>query len=218
LLSLDEHRVLIDASTDLRQQALREDLDALHAVLLTHGHADHVFGLDDVRMYNFRQQRSMPIYGGTATLADIRRTFWYVFEPDLTTSSRPQLTLNEVTGPFQIEGFTVIPFAVMHGAMPILGYRVGRFAYITDGSSVPDSALPSLSGLDVLVINALRNKPHPSHFTLSEALDTIARIAPRRAYLTHISHDFDHTALARTLPEGIQPAYDGLTIEVDHRA
>lgn len=216
LLSLDDHRVLIDASIDLRQQALREEMDSLHAVLVTHAHADHVFGLDDVRMFNFRQQSSMPIHANAATLGDLRRTFWYVFEPTLAVSSRPQLTLNEVTGPFEIAGLRVIPFEVMHGVMPILGYRVGRFAYITDASAVPDAALPLLSRLDVLVINALRHKPHPTHFTLEGALDTIARIGPRRAYLTHISHDFDHATLARELPDEVQPAHDGLTIDVDH--
>ena len=216
LLSLDDHRVLIDASIDLRQQALREEMDSLHAVLVTHAHADHVFGLDDVRMFNFRQQSSMPIHANAATLRDLRRTFWYVFEPSLDVSSRPQLTLNEVTGPFTVAGLRVIPFEVMHGSMPILGYRVGRFAYITDASAVSDATLPLLTRLDVLVINALRHKPHPTHFTLKGALDTIARIGPRRAYLTHISHDFDHATLSRDLPDEVQPAHDGLTIDVDH--
>ncbi|HEY3174314.1 MAG TPA: MBL fold metallo-hydrolase [Candidatus Polarisedimenticolia bacterium] len=216
LLAVEEHRVLIDASIDLRQQALREEMDVLHAVLVTHAHADHVFGLDDVRMFNFRQQAPMPIYASAATLADIRRTFWYVFEATLAASSRPQLALKEVNGPFEVAGLRVLPFEVIHGAMPILGYRIGRFAYITDASALPEATFPLLARLDVLVINALRHKPHPTHFTLTGALDTIARIAPRRAYLTHISHDFDHAALSRELPEGVQPAHDGLTIEVDH--
>lgn len=217
LLSLDGARILIDASIDLRQQALREELDALHAVLVTHAHADHVFGIDDLRMFNFRQQGAVPIYGNAATLSDIRRTFWYVFEPSPTVSSRPQLELREITGPFRAaDGIDVIPFEVMHGSMPILGYRVGRFAYITDGSHVPEAALPALRDLDVLVINALRLKPHPTHFTLEGALEAIARIGPRRAFLTHISHDFDHARLAASLPEGVAPAHDGLTIDVDH--
>jgi len=209
--------VLIDASIDLRQQALREEMDSLDAVLITHGHADHVFGLDDVRMFNFRQQSAMPIYANAGTLRDLGRTFWYVFEGIPSSSSRPQLVLNEVaTEPFTAGGFRILPFPVIHGTVPILGFRVGKFAYITDGSALAEESLPLLSGLDTLVINALRRKPHPTHFNLDGALEAITRIAPRRAYLTHISHEFDHTALSRELPDGIEPAHDGLSIEVDH--
>jgi len=216
LLDFGDRRLLIDASIDLRHQALREDLDALDAVLITHGHADHVFGLDDLRMFNFRQQRPMPVYASAATLEDLRRTFWYVFAHTTAGSSRPQLTLHEVTGPFEVEGIKVLPFTIIHGAMPILGYRLGRFAYITDGSLVPEQTLPLLADLDVLVINALRRKPHPTHFHLQEALAEIERIRPRRAFLTHISHDFDHASLLGELPDGVRPAHDGLTLEVDH--
>ena len=217
LLSLDGHRVLIDASFDLRQQALREELDSLDAVLVTHGHADHVFGLDDVRMFNFRQQGAVPIYTNASTIRDLERTFWYVFEGIPSSSSRPQLLLNEVsTQPFLAGGFRVIPFPVIHGTVPILGFRVGKFAYITDASALADESLPLLSGLDALVINALRRKSHPTHFNLDGALDAIAMIAPRKAYLTHISHEFDHLSLARELPDGIEPAHDGLSFEVDH--
>ncbi len=217
LLEMDGRRVLIDASADLRQQALREELDSLDAVLVTHGHADHVFGLDDVRMFNFRQQRAMPVHSSAGTLADLRRTFWYVFDGIPDSSSRPQLDLREVTGPFDLAGFHVVPFPVLHGASSILGYRTGRFAYITDGSHVPDESVAALQGLDVLVINALRRKAHPTHFNLDGALAAIERIRPARAYLTHISHDFDHNALAAELPDGVAPAHDGLTIEVDLR-
>jgi len=218
LLSLDGRHVLIDASIDLRQQALRERVGSLDAVLLTHGHADHVFGLDDVRIFNFRQQRAMPVHGAPRTLDDVARTFWYVFGSPPTASSRPQLTLTPVTGPFLAGGLPVTPFDVLHGAETILGYRVGRFAYITDGSAVPESSLGALTGLEVLVINALRRKTHPTHFNLDGALAAIQRIAPERAYLTHISHDLDHEALARELPRGVQPAHDGLSIEVSHEA
>lgn len=218
LLTHESARVLIDASIDLRQQALREEIDSLDAVLVTHAHADHVFGLDDLRMFNFLQQRPVPVHAGAAALADLRRTFWYVFEPSAMVSSRPQLDLREVDGPFRVAGLSIAPFEVLHGAMPILGYRIGRFAYITDASAIPEQTLSALRGLDVLVINALRRKPHPTHFTLEGALDAIARVGPRRAYLTHLSHDFDHAALARDLPEGVQPAHDGLTIEVDHES
>ncbi len=216
LLSLDDRNVLIDASIDLRQQALREKVASLEAVLLTHGHADHVFGLDDVRIFNFRQQRAMPVYGAAATLENVSRTFWYVFGSPPTASSRPQLTLTPVSGPFLAGGMHVVPFDVLHGTERILGYRVGGFAYITDGSGIPDHSLSVLTNLDVLVINALRHKPHPTHFNLEGALAAIERIAPRRAYLTHISHELDHDTLARELPHSVQPAYDGLSIEVSH--
>lgn len=218
LLSIEDHRLLIDASIDLRQQALREELDRLDAVLVTHGHADHVFGLDDLRMFNYRQQRPVPIYASASTLEDLRKTFWYVFAGSTAGSSRPQLTLNEVDGPFTIDGVAIEPFPVLHGTVTILGFRTGRFAYITDGSEVPATTLPRLAGLDVLVINALRRKPHPTHFNLDGALEAIRLIAPRRAFLTHISHEFDHASLARELPPGVEPAHDGLTIEVDHTA
>jgi len=216
LLAAGDRRVLIDASIDLRQQALREELDRLDAVLITHGHADHVFGLDDVRMYNFRQQRPVPLYGNAGTLADIEKTFWYVFAGDAGPSSRPQLLLHRVEDVFEVAGLRVLPFTVIHGTMPILGYRIGRFAYITDANRIPDETVQRLSGLDVLVINALRRKPHPTHFNLDEALEAIGRIRPARAYLTHISHEFDHAALCRELPAGVAPAHDGLSFEVDH--
>ncbi|HET6373699.1 MAG TPA: MBL fold metallo-hydrolase [Candidatus Polarisedimenticolia bacterium] len=218
LLSVGQRRVLIDASIDLRQQALREKLGTLDAVLVTHGHADHVFGLDDVRMFNFLQRAPIPVYGSAMTLSDLERTFWYVFAPTQKGGSKPQITLNEVSAPFEVAGLRVIPFTITHGTIPILGYRVGSFAYITDGSEIPEQTLPLLSGLDVLVINALRREPHPTHFHLAGALAAIERIRPRRALLTHISHYLQHESLARELPEGIEPAYDGLTIEVDHEA
>jgi len=216
LVSFEGRNILLDASIDLRQQALRERMDSLDAVLLTHGHADHVFGLDDVRIFNFRQQRAMPVYGSAGTLDAVRRTFWYVFENPATASSRPQLTLTAVDGPFRAAGLNVLPFDVLHGTETILGYRIGRFAYITDGSAVPERSVAMLADLDVLVINALRRKPHPTHFNLQDALATIERIAPRSAYLTHISHELDHDLLARELPRGVMPAHDGLSIEVPH--
>lgn len=216
LLEHDGTRVIIDASIDLRQQVLRVGCDTLDAVLVTHGHADHVFGLDDVRMFNFRQQRPMPIYGNRKTLSDLQRTFWYVFGPRDDPSSRPQLTLHPVDARFRVGDLEILPFTVLHGEMPILGYRVGRFAYITDGKRIPEATLPLLADLDLLVINALRRTPHPTHFTLDEACATIRTVAPRRALLTHLSHEFDHASLSRELPDGIDPAHDGLTLEVAH--
>ncbi len=219
LLTCEGRCVLLDASVDLRQQALREEMDSLDAVLLTHGHADHVFGLDDLRMFNYRQQMPIPVYGNERTLADVRRTFWYVFDDRPDASSRPALTLTPIipaTAPFMTAGLRVIPFAVQHGTVPILGYRVGRFAYITDASDLSGETIAALAGLDALVINALRRKPHPTHFNLEGALAAIERIGPERAFLTHISHEFDHASLSQEIPDGVQPAYDGLSFDVDH--
>lgn len=218
LLTLEDRRILIDASIDLRQQALRERIDTLDAVLLTHGHADHVFGLDDVRMFNYRQQRPMPVYGSKTTLRDVRRTFWYVFDHPATASSRPQLDLQEVDGPFSVAGMRVQPLTVLHGTVPILGYRIGGLAYITDASEIPEPARQALRGLDTLVINALRRRAHPTHFTLDRALEAIAGIAPRRAYLTHISHELEHAELSHELPPNVQAAHDGLSIELHDEA
>ncbi len=212
LLSSGETRILLDCSIDFRQQALREQLSSLDAVLFTHGHADHVFGLDDIRMFNFIQGRPVPVYGNAGTLADLERTFWYVFAPTQRGGSKPQITLHEVTGPFELHGLQVSPFHVLHGRIPILGYRIGPLAYMTDASELPDETIAQLQGLDVLVINALRREPHPTHFNLSGALAAIERIGPRRALLTHISHDFDHASLAGQLPDGVEPAFDGLSI------
>ena len=214
LLTAGTHRILLDCSIDFRQQALREQLTSLDAVLFTHGHADHVFGLDDIRMFNFIQGRPVPVYGNAGTLADLERTFWYVFAPTQRGGSKPQITLNEITGPFDLLGLRVEPFSVMHGRIPILGYRIGPLAYITDGSELPEGTIEALQGLDVLVINALRREPHPTHFHLAAALAAVERIKPRRAFLTHISHDFDHAALAAELPAGVAPAYDGLSLEI----
>lgn len=219
LVAVGERRLLIDASIDLRQQMLREEVDSLDAVLLTHGHADHVFGLDDLRMFNYRQQRAMPIYGSERTLADVRRTFWYVFDASPTASSRPQLDLIPVgLEPFEAAGVPVLPLEVLHGASTIQGFRIGAMAYVTDAKALPDETLLALRGLDILVLNALRRKAHPTHLTLAEALAIIDRLRPRRALLTHLSHEFDHTDLARELPPGVLPAYDGLTLQTDDPA
>lgn len=214
VLRFGGHCVLIDASIDLRQQILREQIDSLGAVLLTHSHADHVFGLDDIRMFNFMQRAPVPVYCSAGTAVDLRKTFWYVFEPVQKGGSVPQITLTEVEDPFDLFGTRVIPLSVIHGTIPILGYRIGSFAYVTDASSIPDETLPLMEGLDVLVVNALRREPHPTHFNLDGALDAIRRVEPRRAYLTHISHGLDHETLCRELPDSIRPAHDGLSITI----
>jgi len=214
LVRVEGRNLLLDASIDLRQQLLRENVTTLQAVLLTHGHADHVFGLDDVRMFNFLQREPMPIYGNEDTLTAVRRTYWYVFDDGPTASSRPRMLLRRVEGTFDACGVPVTPLPIIHGSLSILGYRIGDLAYITDGSEIPGTTLELLEGLDVLVINALRRRAHPTHFTLDRALEQVERIRPRRAFLTHISHELEHAALSAELPTGVEPAYDGLHVEI----
>ena len=211
LLEWDGVCVLVDTTTDLRQQALRVELDRVDAVLYTHHHADHVLGLDELRIYNFVHKTTIPLYGLQETMDAIRSTFGYAFDPRA--RGVPRLELLPVTDPFELHGVTVTPVPVEHHHMTVLAYRVGGFAYVTDCSGIPESSADLLGGLDVLVIDALRRRPHPAHFTLEQALAEIDRLAPRTAYLTHLSHEFDHAALQDELPEGVHVAYDGLVLE-----
>jgi phosphoribosyl 1,2-cyclic phosphate phosphodiesterase len=205
-------KVLVDTSTDFRQQALRAGLERVDAVLYTHSHADHIFGLDDVRLYNYRQRAAIPLYGNSATMAAIQHTFKYAFVPGA--KGVPRLSLHSVSEPFDLFGRTITPISVWHDSMPIHAYRIGNFAYITDCSEIPPEAAMQLEGLDLLAIDSLRREPHPSHFTLEQALEQIDRLRPARALLTHLSHDFDHSALEAELSNGIGVAYDGQVIEI----
>jgi len=209
--------VLVDTTTDLRQQALRAGLGRVDAVLYTHHHADHVLGLDELRIFNFVHRMPIPLYGRRETLDAITRTFAYAFDRKAR-GGVPRLELHPVEEPFDLLGVRVIPVPVDHGRLTISAYRVGDFAYITDCSGIPTAAVAALAGVDVLVIDALRRQPHPAHFTLEEALAQIARIGPKTAYLTHLSHEFDHAALEEELPDGVLVAYDGLILQVDERS
>jgi phosphoribosyl 1,2-cyclic phosphate phosphodiesterase len=209
----DGRRILVDSSVDLRQQALREKIDRLDAILYTHAHADHMLGLDEVRIFNFRQRTAMPAYGSAHTLAGVKKTFWYVFEETPVGGGKPHVDLRVFESPGEIAGFQVVPFPIDHGGMRIQGYRIGGFAYITDCLHVPEESHALLKGLDTLVINALRHTPHPTHQTLEHALLEIERIAPRRAFLTHIAHELDHAKTEAALPPHVRMAYDGLTLE-----
>ncbi len=209
-------RVLIDAGPDLRAQLLRARVRRLDAVLLTHGHADHVGGIDDLRPLS-RGDHGLPIYGDTATLGRVRHQFDYAFDPEPSLSTRPRLELIPIAGPFQIGELSVVPFEVRHGPQSIMGYRLGPLAYITDGKTLPEATWPLLEGLDLLVVNALRYKDHPLHFTVDEALDVVARLAPKRALFVHITHDLDHASTNAALPPHVRLAYDGQTVELPER-
>jgi phosphoribosyl 1,2-cyclic phosphate phosphodiesterase len=214
LLEWDGASVLVDTSTDLRRQALDAGLMHLDAVLYTHAHADHVFGLDELRMYNWRRGGAMPVYGSAVTLDAIRRTFWYVFEDVEAGGGKPILDVHEIDGPFTLHGKTIVPVPVRHGSLAVTGYRVGRFAYLTDVSAIPATSYPLLEDLDVLVLSALRVRPHPTHMHLARALEEAARIGARRTLFTHIAHDMGHAATAAGLPDDCELAYDGLALEV----
>jgi len=219
LLSRDEQQVVIDTTPDFRTQALQARLDRLDAVLLTHGHADHILGFDDLRPYNIRQRAAMPVFGNEETFRVVRRVFEYVFDTRPTLSSVPSVILNEVKGPFELLGIPIIPVPLLHGEMDILGFRFGRAAYLTDFSRLPESSVPLLEDLDELILDALRDVPHPMHQTVEQALALIEKLKPRRAWFTHIAHDLPHAATNERLRKAgyphVQLAYDGLELEVE---
>ena len=214
-------RVLVDAGPDLRAQALRHRITRVDTILFTHGHADHILGMDDVRRFNAVRQDhalpgAMPCYGDAATLEDIRRMFGYVFDPATPKGGGlPQLDLRPIDGRFTIGDLDVVPVPLEHGKRPILGFRFGRFAYLTDCNRIPDESWPLLEGVETLIIDALRHRSHSTHFSVGEALDATARIGATRAYFTHISHDLGHAATCASLPHGVELAYDGQVIEVE---
>lgn len=214
LLEWPRASILIDTATDLRQQALRYRIRRIDAVLYTHHHADHVLGLDELRIYNWRQGGPVPIFGSATTLERVSRTFWYVFSEAKTASARPTVDPTIVDAPFDLLERTVVPVPVRHGDLDILGYRVGRFAYLTDVSAIPDDSYPLLEELDVLVLSALRPRPHPTHLSLDRAIAEARRIGARRTLLTHMGHEMSHAGISGNLPTGVELAYDGLVVDI----
>jgi phosphoribosyl 1,2-cyclic phosphate phosphodiesterase len=210
--------ILVDTSTDLRTQALANDVRRVDAILFTHTHADHVFGLDDVRRFNQMQQGAIACYADDETAASLRRMFAYVFEPPKQKGGGlPQLSLFPLAGPFSLGGVEIVPVPLFHGLLPVLGFRVGSFAYLTDTNRIPDASWPLLTadgGVRTLVIDALRRRPHSTHFSVDEAIAASRRIGAERTYFTHISHDLGHAETNATLPPGVELAYDGLTLEI----
>ena len=216
LIRVGGKAILIDTCTELRAQALRHGIRSVDAILYTHSHADHVHGVDDVRSFCKLRQAPVPAYGDEHTVTRIKQGYPYIFaDADFSLGwGIPRLELQVIKKPTIIAGALVVPVPIFHGAWTILGYRIGGLAYLTDCSGIPDESLPLLADLDTLVLGALRQQPHPAHFSLAEALDMTARLRPRRTYFTHLSHSLDHAVTDAALPDGVHLAYDGLEVEV----
>jgi len=209
--------LLIDTTPELRLQLLRERVGLVHAIAYTHHHADHLFGLDDARLFPKALGGPVPIYCEADTEAMIRRAFHYAFGDQagrIPAGGVPQLEFRPIAPgePFRVLGQTVLPIRLEHGRFRVLGFRIGDLAYCTDVSKIPEASWPLLEGLDTLLLDALRHEPHPTHFSLAEALAVVARLGPRRTFLTHLSHQFDHGPTESGLPPGVALAYDGLTL------
>jgi phosphoribosyl 1,2-cyclic phosphate phosphodiesterase len=215
LVAYEGHNVVIDTTPDFRTQILRAQVDHLDAVIYTHPHADHIMGLDDVRPFNFRQGQRIPIYAAADTVEVIQRAFSYIFDGAARTTYVPQIEIHQLDGaPFDVLGVPFTPVPILHGKATIFGFRFGKIAYLTDHSGIPESSMQLLQGLDVLFLDALRHKPHPTHSTVQQSIDTAAALHPNRTYFTHICHDLPHAKTELALPPNVYLAYDGLEIEV----
>ncbi len=218
LIGTQQGNILIDTTPEMRLQLLRENVKLIHSVLYTHYHVDHLFGLDDLRLFPIALKASLPIYCTDEVEEIIRQAFAYVFQAgaeDLPAGMLPQLTFRRIgTAPFDTLGETITPIPLQHGRFNCLGFRIGDVAYCTDVSAIPDQSWPLLEGLKVFVVDALRpEKPHPSHFCVEQALEAIKRVKPKQAYLTHMSHTMDYDLLVKTLPSNVAPAHDGLSFQ-----
>jgi phosphoribosyl 1,2-cyclic phosphate phosphodiesterase len=215
----DRARILVDTSTDLRQQVLAHGITRVDAILFTHAHADHILGLDDVRAFNELQGTSIACYANAEAWVALRKTFFYLFDGIVRQGGGvAQLDPHEIDGPFTIDGVGITPVPLWHGKLPILGYRIGNFSYLTDCNAIPEASWRLIEGTDVLVIDALRDSPHDTHFTIAQALRVVERVAPRRAYFTHMTHDVPHAATSARLPAGVELAYDGLVLDIEAAA
>jgi len=224
VLSLPDGHLLVDAPPELRLQLVREGIDHIHAVWITHLHADHVHGADDLRIFRFRAKKDMPVYCPAGSQHELLRRFPYIFDEAIhppAGSTIPQFRLHgfEAFETQSILGRDFLPLPVPHGATTVFGFRMGSLGYLTDAKSLPPRTLEALAGVEILVLNALwRGNPHPTHFNVEEAVEAAAAVGAERTYLIHMTHEVGHQELLDILPPGVEPAYDGLSLEIpDHR-
>ncbi len=214
IISDGEYNILIDAATELRIQCLKNNVKSLDAVLLTHSHADHVLGFDDLRHFNRTRKTDIPVYGSVETVNNVYRMFSYAFREVSSNGSKPKVTLIPIDGKFNLSGMEIIPVDVMHGQERVTAYRFNRFAYVTDVSQIPQDSVEKLKGLDLLIIAALRNIPHEKHFSIEQAISMVSKLKPKQTFFTHIAHDIEHEETNNILPSGIELAYDRLSVDV----
>ena len=219
-VALPQGTLLIDTPPELRLACLRDGIHRIDAVALTHTHADHVMGMDDIRRFNDIKCGAIPILAEPRFLGDIRRIFAYVFTDGQEGGGKPKMELQAITPgqPVDVLGASVLPLRILHGELPITAYRIGDFAYVTDVSEIPNGTMDRLRDLDILILGAIRDKPHATHFSIPQALDVVKELQPRRAFFTHMTHDVEYTELLSRLPDGVFPAYDGLVLDTDDPA
>ena len=218
MVQWDGRTVIVDTSPDFREQALRAQIRRVDAVLYTHGHADHILGLDDIRPLSFPRVTGggkIPLYATGKTAKVIQSVFRYIFDADYKYGGLAQVEIRNIDGPIELYGATFTPLVVNHGEYPIEGYRFGAAAYLTDFSTIPDETMAQLEGLDILILDALRHHPHPTHSTLANSLSIVEQLKPKRAFFTHMSHDLPHEATNATLPEIVRLSYDGLKLQFE---
>ena len=207
--------VLIDTTPDFREQAIREKITRVDAVLYTHTHADHILGIDDLRPLSFHRPNKIPLYARPEAAEFLRNMFGYIFEPDYKFGGIAQRDLKKVDGPFELFGARFEPVPIIHGETEIYGYRVGTAAYLTDFSDIPAPSLDRLRDLDILFLDALRHKPHPTHSTVENSLRLVEQLKPKRAFFTHICHDLPHAETNATLPDNVRLSHDGMKLEFE---
>jgi phosphoribosyl 1,2-cyclic phosphate phosphodiesterase len=215
LIEYAGRNVLVDTTPDFREQAIREGIRSLDAVLYTHGHADHILGLDDLRPLSFHRPEKIPLYARPADAELLRRMFRYIFDADYKFGGLAQVELRLIDGPLDLFGVRFEPVKVIHGDAEILGFRFGQAAYLTDVSEIPEESYSKLTGLDILFLDALRHKPHPTHSTVENSLRIVERVKPKRTFFTHICHDLPHEATNAALPPQVRLSYDGMKLEFE---
>lgn len=213
-IAYGSRNLIIDTGPEFRIQCLRACIQTIDSVLITHDHADHLHGLDDLRAFSLFKRKTLPVWANKVTLGIIRSRFGYIWNAVQTGGGLPDLVLREASGPFRAAGMDIVPLPIMHGRMEILGYRIGDLAYMTDISAVPESTYPLLENLTTMVVSTVRHRPHPTHLNISGVKKLHKRVKPKQTLLTHLTHWFTHKELIAELPVDISPAYDGMTVKI----